>query len=97
MNESMRAKMEDSWKENCLTVAEITENNERTDYGTYCLGFQAAHDIMQSQIDELVEALEFVTMPITNNNPSVEGLLQTMDLDRHAANKALAKHRTEKD
>lgn len=49
---------------------------------------------LRAQIDELVEALEFVTMPITTDSPSVEGLLQTMEIDRQRAIEVLVKHRT---
>ncbi len=52
-------------------------------------GYSAALD--SAEVRELVEALEFVTMPITNDNPTVEGLLQTMTIDRARAVEALSR------
>lgn len=46
----------------------------------------------RARSNKLIEALEFVTMPITNPNPTVKGLLETMEVDRQKALEALEEY-----
>jgi len=70
----------------------------------FLAGFQAAHDIMQSQIDELVEALkrakEMNDHIFEKGNVNWGGTFVRWDIMNEgllAVDRALAKHRTEKD
>ncbi len=52
---------------------------------------ETKHARLLTLAEEMREALEFVTMPITIDKPTIEGLLQTFEIDRHRTKKAIAK------
>lgn len=71
------------------------ENKANDAYCNCCNHYSEAYgegaNLLKHLLLEMAEALEFVTMPITNDNPSVEGLLETLHEDTKRAKKALKK------
>jgi len=55
------------------------------------VGGEYMGDSLKPLLLEMAEALEFVSMPLTNKNPTVEGLIETIGEDTKRAKEALKK------
>ena len=78
-----------------IKLDKFIENKAHDAYCVCCNHYSEAYgegaNLLKPLLLEMTEALEFVSMPITNDNPSVEGLLETIHDDTKRAKKALNK------